>query len=145
MKTRKNKKTLNEFDKFIISLRDSVRTSISMDFFKNEKEALNSHITKTQLKNVNISLFKNGKIENINYKTRLSDNPYPIENRPRGNSDLESVKYHRKVIQENGKIEQPIWMLKKGTRFILLDGVHRVVATNLEGKKDIPAYVIIEK
>jgi ParB-like chromosome segregation protein Spo0J len=72
---------------------------------------------------------------------RLSDNPYPEENRPRGQADLDSVVHHRQTIKQQGHIE-PIWVASKRGTYTLLDGAHRIVATYLEGKRKIPAYIV---
>jgi len=66
---------------------------------------------------------------------------FPINDRPRGNDDILSVKYHQKQIQENKEVT-PIWVVYKNNRYILLDGVHRVVASYIENKKYIPTYLI---
>ena len=50
---------------------------------------------------------------------------YPLSDRPRGNKDILSVKFHQKQLQQNKNIE-PIWILKKKKKKILLDGAHRV-------------------
>jgi ParB-like chromosome segregation protein Spo0J len=79
-------------------------------------------------------------LDNFN-PARLSNNPYPKENRPRGKKDLESVLYSRKIIQKEGQTE-PIWIALKKGNYTLLDGAHRIVATYLEKKETIPAYII---
>jgi hypothetical protein len=66
---------------------------------------------------------------------------YPLNNRPRGNKDISSVKYYQKLLQCKTDI-QPIWIIKKNTDITLLDGAHRIVASYIEHKKNIPAYII---
>ena len=61
---------------------------------------------------------------------------YPLHNRPRGNADIRSVKFHQKIIQQKKEIN-PIWILKKDGKVILLDGAHRLVASHIENKKYI--------
>ncbi len=67
---------------------------------------------------------------------------YPINDRPRGNKDISSVKYYQKQILQEKEIT-PIWMVYKNNKYILLDGAHRIVASYIENKKYIYAYVII--
>ena len=72
---------------------------------------------------------------------RLSNDPYPETNRPRGIMNLKSLNYHKNRIRKQGQTE-PIWIgLKKGEYF-LLDGAHRIVATFLEKKRTIPSYIV---
>ena len=79
-------------------------------------------------------------LENID-PIRFSSDPYPADNRPRGQKDVDSLKYHRRMIRKNGQTE-PIWVAKKGNRYINLDGVHRIAATNLEHKRQISAFIV---
>ena len=72
---------------------------------------------------------------------RLPTNPYPEHYRPLGDEDLESVLYHRQMIREIGHTE-PIWIVLKDNQYILLDGVHRIVATYLENKQHVHSYLI---
>jgi hypothetical protein len=121
------------------SMVDSVETSIHLKLFSDKKDASYHHIFKSDY--VLFPMNKCKDLENFNSEVRLSDNPYPADNRPRGKDDLDSVKYHRREIKKNGQVE-PIWIAKKGNRYIKLDGVHRLVATYLENKRTIPAYIV---
>ena len=123
---------------YIQSLRDSVETSVGLKLFSSQKLAAYSHVFNTTYKMLSMSDCKT--LENI-AATRFSSDPYPVDDRPRGQKDLDSVKYHRRIIRKNGHTE-PIWIGKKGDRYIVLDGVHRIVATNLENKRQIPAYIV---
>jgi hypothetical protein len=123
---------------YIQSLRDSVETSVSLKLFSSQKVAAEHHVFNTTYEMLSMSDCKT--LENI-AATRFSSDPYPAHDRPRGQKDLESVKYHRRIIRKNGNTE-PIWIAKKGERYIVLDGVHRIVATNLENKRQIPAYIV---
>jgi len=123
---------------YIQSLRDSVETSVSLKLFSSQKVAAEHHVFNTTYEMLSMSDCKT--LENI-AATRFSSDPYPAHDRPRGQKDLESVKYHRRIIRKNGNTE-PIWIAKKGNRYIVLDGVHRIVATNLENKRQIPAYIV---
>lgn len=122
-------------------LKDSISTSISIKLFKNKKDAIYSHIFKSNLEKLPLSIFKN--VDNFNPE-RLQYSAikaFPINDRPRGNDDILSVKYYQKQIQEHKEIS-PIWVAIKNNKYILLDGVHRVVASYIENKKYIQAYLI---
>ena len=126
---------------YISSMIDSIDTSISMKIFKNRKDASMAHIFKSKL--VKILLSKFNDVENFN-KNRLQKSAvkaYPMEDRPRGNTDISSVKYYQKQIQLKNEI-QPIWMIQKNNKYILLDGAHRIVASYIEDKQYINAYMI---
>ena len=122
-------------------LHDSIETSISMKLFKNKEESTMKHIFNSQLISFPLSKCKN--LNNFNPE-RLQNsaiNAYPLHDRPRGNKDISAVKYYQKEIQNKGNI-QPIWIIKKHNNYILLDGVHRIVASYIENKKYIKAYLI---
>lgn len=122
----------------IKSLNDSIETSITLGIFKSYKIAVSYHILNGVLQLFPIT--KCYELFNFN-NCRLSTNPYPINNRPRGDNDIKSVLYHRQNIRQTGYTE-PIWIIFTKNRFILLDGVHRIVATYLENKQNIKAFVI---
>jgi hypothetical protein len=120
---------------------DSVETSVSMKLFKNKEDASLAHIFKSKLVKVPLSIFTN--VENFN-PDRLQKSAvkaYPITDRPRGNNDISSVKYYQKLIQQQKEIT-PIWLIHKNKRYILLDGAHRIVASFIEDKHYINAYII---
>ena len=120
------------------NIKDSVETSVNLKLFSSRKTSSYYHIF-----NSKIFLFpiaNCAELDNFN-PARLSNNPYPKENRPRGKKDLESVLYSRKIIQKEGQTE-PIWIALKKGNYTLLDGAHRIVATYLEKKETIPAYII---
>ena len=120
------------------TLQDSVDTSVTLKLFKTKKASLDYHINHSKLVRFPLSALKI--LENFD-TNRLSSNPYPKENRPRGQADLDSVVYHRQAIKQEGDTE-PIWVVfKKGT-YTLLDGAHRIVAAYLEHKRTIPAYIV---
>jgi ParB-like chromosome segregation protein Spo0J len=79
-------------------------------------------------------------LDNFN-PARLSEDPYPKEDRPRGQKDLDSIVYHRQMIRKQGHTE-PIWIVLKNGKYTLLDGAHRIVSTYLENKRTIPCYVV---
>jgi hypothetical protein len=122
-------------------LKDSISTSISIKLFKNKKDATYAHIFKSNLEKLPLSIFKN--VDNFNPE-RLQYSAvkaFPINDRPRGNDDILSVKYYQKQIQDHKEIT-PIWVAIKNNKYILLDGVHRIVASYIENKRYIAAYLI---
>jgi len=119
-------------------IQHSVDTSVDMKIFTSRKTAAYYHIFHSSYAKFPLSQLKT--VDNFDTK-RLSSNPYPKEDRPRGQADLDSVLHHRQTIRQQGDTE-PIWIvLKKGT-YTLLDGAHRIVATYLEHKRTIPAYIV---
>jgi hypothetical protein len=112
-----------------------------MKIFKNRNNASIAHIFKSKLVKLPLSKFTN--IDNFD-NSRLQKSAvkaYPINNRPRGNNDISSVKYYQRQIQQKKDIT-PIWLVKKNNKYILLDGAHRIVATYIEDKKFINSYII---
>jgi hypothetical protein len=119
-------------------IRDSVETSVTIKLFPSLKMSSYYHIFKSKL--CPFPLSQSRDMDNFN-PDRLSTDPYPTTDRPRGKKDIESVTYHRRLIHKQGHTE-PIWVVLKKGRYILLDGAHRIVATYLENKRTIPAYII---
>ena len=129
---------------YVNILQDSIRTSISMNIFKNKEDASFSHIFNSKLVKIPLNTFKNDNVDNF-YSIKLQKSAvkaYPINDRPRGNEDISSVKYYQKQIQQKKEIT-PIWMVQKNKKFILLDGAHRIVASHIEEQKFINSYIII--
>ena len=126
---------------YIPVLRDSVSTSVSMKFFNSKEEALMKHIYNSKLISFPLSKCKN--LNNFNPERLQSSviKAYPLNNRPRGDKDIKSVKYYQKLIKNKLYIP-PIWIIEKNNNYILLDGAHRIVANYIENKKYIPAYLI---
>jgi hypothetical protein len=77
----------------IQTIKDSVRTSVTIKLFKTDKESAYAHIFNSTLTTFPISACKDS-LDNFN-PARLSDDPFPKEDRPRGKADLDSIKYHR--------------------------------------------------
>ena len=123
---------------FIQSLKDSIETSLKLKLFSSRKAATAAHMSNTEFMRFTISAARN--LDNFN-PDRLSKDPYPARDRPRGHNDLTSVKYHRKQIRDEGEVE-PVWIAKQKGHYILLDGAHRLVATYLEGKRTVPAHIV---
>ena len=128
---------------YVNILQDSISTSVSIKIFKNKEDALMAHIYKSKLIKINLSIFTNNKVDNFdsNRLQKSAVKAYPINDRPRGNNDINSVKYHQKQIQQKKEIT-PIWIIQKNKKYILLDGAHRIVASYIEEKSYIYAYII---
>jgi len=127
---------------YINIIQHSIGTSLNLKIFKNKSDALFAHIYKSKLVKLPLSIFTN--VDNFD-PIRLQNTAvkaYPINNRPRGKHDISSVKYHQKQIQQ-GKDISPIWIIQKNNKYILLDGAHRIVASYIEDKKYIDAYIIL--
>jgi hypothetical protein len=128
---------------YIYIIKDSVQTSVSIKIFKNEQDATLAHIFKSKFVKLPLSIFKNVNNFNPDRLKKSAVKAYPLNNRPRGNSDISSVKYYQKQIQqEKQKDITPIWMIYKNKKYTLLDGAHRIVASYIEGVQNINAYVI---
>ena len=123
-------------------LRDSIETSVSMKLFNSNEEATMKHIFNSELISFPLSKCKN--LNNFNPERLQSSavKSYPLDNRPRGDKDISSVKFYQKLIKNKLDI-QPIWIIKNNNNYILLDGAHRIVASYIENKKYIQAYLII--
>lgn len=124
-------------------IRDAIETGITLGLFGSRKDGSYSCIFNSKLGKIDIKEFKNMENFNPDRLQKSGSKAYPIKDRPRGDRDLKSVKYHRMKIQKVGSVE-PVWIYKKGRKNILLDGVHRVVASYIEGMRKIPCYIIGE-
>tara|TARA_Y100001936_G_C15986435_1_gene619800 strand:+ start:81 stop:473 length:393 start_codon:yes stop_codon:yes gene_type:complete len=126
---------------YISIINASIGTSLLLKIFNNKEESAYAHIFNSKLVKIPLSTFKD--VENFN-PDRLQKSAvkaYPLNNRPRGNDDISSVKYYQKQIQQKKEII-PIWMVQKNKKYILLDGAHRIVSSYIENKRYINAYVI---
>jgi len=121
---------------YMNTLKDSVLTSVALNLFPSEESASHAHIFKSTFTLLDKSSWND--LQNFN-PNRLSITPYT--NKPRGENNMKSVNYHKKQIQEYGHTS-PIWVAKHGETFTLLDGAHRLVATYLAGKTEIPAFIV---
>ena len=119
-------------------MHNSVKTSLHIGMFSSLETALHSHTFHRTF--VNFPLSKCNELHNFD-PVRLSKTPYPEHDRPRGQSDLDSVAYHARLIQTNCNVN-PVWIAFKNGEYTLLDGAHRIVASNLENKQTVPSYVI---
>jgi len=127
---------------YISELQDSIDTSINMKLFKTRKDSSLAHIFKSELVKFPLSNFKD--VDNFD-TIRLQKSEvkaYPLNDRPRGDHDISSVKFYQKQIQQKKKDILPIWMINRNKRYTLLDGAHRIVASYIEDNQYINAYVI---
>ena len=118
------------------TLKDSVETSVNIGIFPSKESASYAHIFNTTFTVLDKSLWND--LKNFN-PDRLSNTPY--KNKPRGENNMKSVNFHKKQIQQYGQTS-PIWVAKDGETLTLLDGAHRLVATYLAGKSEIPAFIV---
>ena len=135
---------------YISFLQDSIDTSVSINIFKNREEASLAHVFQSKLDKIPLSIFEDiediedtNKVDNFdpNRLQKTAKKAYPLHNRPRGNKDICSINFYRKLLREKKEIA-PIWLIKKNKKYILLDGAHRIVSNYIEGKKYINSYVI---
>jgi len=129
-------------DNYVNVLQDSNDTSVNMKIFKNKEDASIAHIFKSTNVKMPLSTFLNVDNFDPNRLKKTAVKAYPINNRPRGNSDINSVEYYQKKIQQKTDIT-PIWMIQQNNKYILLDGAHRIVASYIEDKESINIYLII--
>ena len=123
---------------FLKDIKDSVETSVFIKLFPSLEIASYNHIFYSHFLLFPISNCIT--LQNFNYR-RLSTNPYPEHDRHRGEADLKSVLYHQQMISKLGHTE-PVWIALKDNHYILLDGVHRIVATYLENKQHVHSFII---
>jgi hypothetical protein len=121
---------------YMNTLKDSVDTSVNIGIFPSKESASYAHIFNTTFTVLDKSLWND--LKNFN-PDRLSNAPY--KNKPRGENNMKSVNFHKKQIQQYGQTS-PIWVAKDGNTLTLLDGAHRLVATYLAGKSEIPAFIV---
>ena len=126
---------------YISILHDSIATSLSMKIFKNINESSLAHIFNSKLVKINLLLCKNMINFDSNRLQNTAEKAYPIDNRPRGDTDINSVIFHQKQIQ-NGESLEPIWIIVRDNNYILLDGAHRIVASYIEKKQVLYSYII---
>ena len=126
-------------DTLMEDMNDSVKTSLHIGMHSSMETALHSHTFHRTF--VQFPLSKCNELHNFNSTVRLSATPYPEHDRPRGQSDLDSVSYHARLIQTNCNVN-PVWIAFQNGEYTLLDGAHRIVASHLENKQTVPSYVI---
>ena len=127
---------------YISVLQDSIDTSVNLNIFKNSTDSSYAHIFKSKLVKIPLSKFENIENFNPNRLQKSAVKAYPLNDRPRGDKDIQSVKFYQKEIKKSKNI-QPIWMIIKNKKYILLDGAHRIVASYIENKNFIHSYIIM--
>jgi hypothetical protein len=122
---------------------DSVSASITIKLFDNIQESCYAHVFNSKISKFELVNYNKNYIKNIN-KNRLAENAelaYPEFDRPRGDGDLVSVKYHQGRLQ-NGENLEAIWIIEKNGKKYILDGFHRLAASHIEKRTNIDAYFI---
>lgn len=128
----------------IYILREALQTvkknfdTVFKGLFKNIESACQAFILNNRF--TYFSLSKVHLLENLG-EQRLSTEPFPPHDRPRGARDMSSVRHFREIIRR-GEVMPAIWVIKKGRRYVLVDGVHRIVAALQEEFLEIPAYIV---
>ena len=117
---------------------DSIETSIFMKIFKNKDDAIAAHQLHSQIVKIPLSQFTDVANFDPNRLQNSAQKAYPLNNRPRGIKDIQSVEYHQ--LQ---KCIQPIWIIRKNGKYSLLDGAHRIVASYIKNIDYVYAYEII--
>ena len=125
---------------YISLLQHSIDTSVHLKIFKNRESSSKAHIFGSKLIKIPLKTFNNVDNFNSNRLQKSAVKAYPLNDRPRGNNDISSVKYYQKQIQQKKEIA-PMWMIQKNNKYILLDGAHRIVASYIENKA-VDAYII---
>ncbi len=121
-------------------LNDSIETSLTLNLYKNRNDSEAAHHNAT-LEIIPLQAFKNINNFNSDRLQRTAEKAYPKNNRPRGSNDIKSVKYLVSKIK-NDNNTKPIYLHKKGKKYTLLDGAHRVIAHHISNKQNISAYVV---
>jgi hypothetical protein len=122
---------------------DSVSASITIKLFDNIKDSCFAHVFNSKITKFDLVNYNKEYIKNIN-KNRLAESAemaYPEFDRPRGENDLVSVKYHQERLK-NGEDLEAIWIIEKNGKKYILDGFHRLAASHIEKKTNIDAYLI---
>ncbi len=136
-------------DKFIESkqkyktITDSVSASITIKLFDQIRDSCFAHVFKSKIGKFDLVNYNKEYIKNIN-KNRLAETAelaYPESDRPRGENDLISVKYHQERLRNGEKLEA-IWIIEKNGKKYILDGFHRLAASYIEKRTNIDANFI---
>lgn len=116
---------------------DSIETSVSMKIFRSREDAVAAHMTHSKLVQTPMSQFTDVANFDSNRLQKTAAEAYPLDNRPRGIKDIQSVEYH-----QSQKCIQPIWIICENGKYTLLDGAHRIVASYINDLEFVSAYVI---
>ena len=136
-------KKFNDNKKKYKIITDSVSASLTIKLFDNIKDSSFVHVFNTKLGKFDLVNYNKEYVKNIN-KNRLAETAelaYPESDRPRGDSDILSVKYHQGRLQ-NGENLEAIWIIEKNGKRYILDGFHRLAASHIEKKTNIDAFFI---
>jgi hypothetical protein len=131
---------INDFTQL---LKSSIDKSVELKLFKSKEDSAYAHLYKFKLEKMPMSDFKKDKIKNFNsdrLKGRSIETAYPESDRPKGEYNIESVKYHMSLIDK--KLNPLIWVAKKNNKYELIHGSHKIVAAHLAHLKNIDAYVV---
>jgi hypothetical protein len=122
---------------------DSVSASITIKLFENIFDSCLAHVFNSKIGKFNLVNYNKEYIKNIN-NNRFAESAelaYPESDRPRGDSDLASVKYHQERLRKGENLEA-IWIIEKNGKRYILDGFHRLAASYIEKRTNIDAYFI---
>ncbi len=109
-----------------------------MKIFDCREDAVAAHMTHSKLAKIPLSQFNNVANFDPNRLQKTACEAYPLDNRPRGIKDIQSVEYH-----QSQKCIQPIWMMiDENGKYTLLDGAHRIVASYINDLEFVSTYVI---
>ena len=122
---------------FMNGANDSIETSVSMKIFRSREDAVAAHMTHSKLVQIPLSQFNNVANFDSNRLQKTAAEAYPLDNRPRGIKDIQSVEYH-----QSQNCIQPIWIICENGKYTLLDGAHRIVASYINDLEFVSAYVI---
>jgi len=124
-----NKKTL--LDSYLIYELYKKPFKMEISFINNYNEFLEMYKCCSKIETVDISTLNNIKNSRHTIKGKTPEDYYPITDRPRGDNDINSVKYH----MTTKKYVSPIIILNINKRRIKLDGVHRLIGAKLRNSK----------
>ena len=112
----------NSYETYIRHFKNKYTPSLS--FTKFYKQSL---LGKYKL--YSIKELQNLNVINLNYDRLVKDIKDAYPDKPRGDEDIKSIKYS----MEN--VVSPICIMKINSKYILLDGMHRIVASNIMNSK----------
>lgn len=101
----------------------------------------NKLVTEAQVKSMKISDLIKAPPDNMSIfrlKANTPEEAYPLFDRPRGQEDISSIKW----FMTTKTLISPIVFIKVKNKLILLDGMHRLVASKLTGDQSIKAVVL---
>jgi hypothetical protein len=124
-------------------VKSSIDTSVELKLFKNKQDSAYAHLYNYKLEKIPLSYFKKDKVKNFKsdrLKGKTIEKSYPEDNRPKGDYNIDAVKYHMTLIDK--KLNPLIWIAKKNGIYHLIHGSHKIVAAHLAHFKKIDAYVV---